>query len=59
MQTSFHLFTKIDVIRGNSWIQKLALQHLFVDSRKCEWPVPVFVSCEVNNFTQKLKYVCS
>lgn len=59
MQTSFHLFVEIGVIRGNSWIQKLALQHLFVDSTKREWLVSVFVSCEVINFTQKLKYVHS
>lgn len=36
MQTSFHLFIEIRVIRDNSWIQKLALQHLFVDNTKCE-----------------------
>lgn len=59
MQTSFHLFIEIGVIRGNSWIQKLALQHLFVDSTRCEWLVPLFVSCAVINFTQKLKYICS
>lgn len=57
MQTSFPLFIEVCVIRGNSWIQKLALQHLFVDSTKCEWLVLLFVSCEVINSTLKLKYV--
>lgn len=59
MQTSFHLFTEIHVIRGSSWIQKLALQRLFVDNTKCECLVPLFLSCEVTNFTQDMKYVCS
>lgn len=59
MQTSFHLFIETGIIICNNWIQKLALRRLVVDNTKCEWLVALFVSCDVNNFIQKLKYVCS
>lgn len=61
MQTSFRLFMEIGGIICNTWVQKLALHLLTVQNVNGPlhrlFLVKLLTSCEVINFTEKLKYV--